>query len=173
MKRFLIYLIPLLAIFLLLQHTVVAQATAQTTLQGRVLDQNRKPVQGVTVAAIDQDQRIIRAVSTDVEGNYVIRLASKADSLTFSYIGNETIIQPIGSRSTINITMRTTSAGLGEVIVVAQRRTDNGLMPIADRNLTTATTKINAKEMEEMQAASIDQALQGRLTGCRYYSCFR
>jgi TonB-dependent SusC/RagA subfamily outer membrane receptor len=38
-------------------------------------------------------------------------------------------------------------------------------MNISERNITTATAKINAKELEEMQAASIDQALQGRLPG--------
>src|SRR4029078_10352859 len=46
-----------------------------------------------------------------------------------------------------------------------QKRTDNGMLSINDKNLTTATTKISAKELEEMQSASIDQALQGRLPG--------
>lgn len=166
MKRFLAHLITLFFAAFLLSAEVNAQGAAGTvTVQGRVLDQNKKPVQGVTVAEVDVEQRTIRAVSTDVEGNYVIRINNTEDSLTFSYIGNETIKQPIGSRRTINITMRTSSAGLGEVIVVAQRRTDNGLMNIKERNMTTATVKINAKEMEEMQAASIDQALQGRLPG--------
>src|SRR5690606_15330560 len=34
-----------------------------------------------------------------------------------------------------------------------------------ERDLTIAASKINAKDMEEMQAASIDQALQGRMPG--------
>ena len=152
--------------FLLVNGAAKAQnAAGAVTVQGRVLDQNKKPLHGVTVAEVDADQRTVRAVTTDVEGNYAIRINNRADSLSFSFIGTETILQPIGSRNTINITMKTTASGLGEVIVLSARRTDNGMMSIKDRDMTTAVSKINAKEMEEMQAASIDQALQGRLPG--------
>jgi TonB-linked SusC/RagA family outer membrane protein len=94
-----------------------------------------------------------------------MRIKTKSDSLSFSFIGNETIKQSIGNRTTVNLTMRSTASGLGEVVISAQRRTDNGMMSIRDKDLTTATTRINAKDLEEMQAASIDQALQGRLPG--------
>lgn len=154
---------------LLLLVTCVAKsqapAAATITVQGRVVDQDRKPVQGVTVAEVDRDQRTVRAVKTDIEGNYAIRVQSKNDSLSFSYIGNETIMQAIGSRTTINLTMRSNTRGLGEVVIQAQRRTDNGMFSIKENDLTTAQSRINAKDLEEMQAASIDQALQGRLTG--------
>ena len=54
---------------------------------------------------------------------------------------------------------------MGDVVVVSQRKADNGMLQISEREVTTAQVHINAKEMEEMQAASIDQALQGRLSG--------
>lgn len=166
MKRTLAINILLFFTVLLLQLNVNAQNNSgNVVVQGKILDQDRKPVADVTVAEIDKEQRIIRAVKTDVEGNFALRISNTADSLTFSYIGNETIKLPIGNRTTFNITMRSTSLGLGEVVVVAQKRSDNGMVPIPERNLTTAAARINAKEMEEMQAASIDQALQGRLPG--------
>jgi TonB-linked SusC/RagA family outer membrane protein len=167
MKRCLVKLIVLFSAAFLITATAGAQVNPATavTVQGKVLDQNRKPVQGVTVAEVDAEQRTIRAVTTDVLGNFAIRITNTADSLSFSYIGNETIRQPIGNRTTINVTMRRMDMGLSEVVVVARRRTDNGMMAIDERDLTTAAVKISAKEMEEMQAASIDQALQGRLPG--------
>ena len=166
MKKLIAQFTILCFAFVLVNTAARAQGTpGAITVQGRVLDQDRKPLQGVTVAEVDADQRTIRAVKTDVEGNYALKINSKADSLSFSYIGNETIKQAIGNRTTINVTMRSSSGGLGEVIVSAQRRSDNGLMPIKENAVTTATTRINAKDLEEMQAASIDQALQGRLPG--------
>ncbi len=43
---------------------------------------------------------------------------------------------------------------------------DNGTgLKIDDRDLTTSSATINAKDLEELQATSIDQALQGRLPG--------
>jgi len=108
------------------------------TVQGRVVDQNRKPVSGVTVAEVDADQRTVKAVQTDVNGNFAIHVERQSDSLAFSYIGSETIMQGIGNRTTVNVTMRTSARGMEEVVVVAQRRIDNGLMSISDKNLTTA-----------------------------------
>lgn len=166
MKKLLAQLLVLSLACLLRNPTAMAQgAPASATVQGRVLDQDRKPLHGVTVTEVDRDQRTIRAVRTDVEGNYAIKIQNKSDSLYFSFIGNETIRMPIGSRTTVNLTMRSSNSSMGEVIVSAQRRTDNGMMAIRDKDLTTAVAKINAKELEEMQAASIDQALQGRLPG--------
>ena len=66
-------------------------------------------------------------------------------------------------RTTINFQMEDGSSEMGEVIVVGGRKTDNGILNVSERNSTLAASKISAKEMEEMQAASIDQALQGRL----------
>ena len=166
MKKFLLQVLTFSTSLLLLNIGVQAQGNQRAaTVQGRVVDQNRKPISGVTVAEVDADQRTVKAVITDVDGNYAINVENKSDSLFFSFIGTETIRQAIGNRTTINISMRTTARGMEEVVVIAQKRTDNGLMPITDKNLTTAVTKINAKDLEEMQSASIDQALQGRLPG--------
>lgn len=166
MKKLLTRLIVLCFVILLQNTAAKAQGVAgTTTVQGRVLDQERKPLQGVTVAEVNRDQRTVRAVKTDVEGNFAIRIQDKEDSLSFSFIGTETLMYGIGNRTTFNITMRTNARSLGDVVVVAMRRQDNGMMTVKENDLTTATARINAKEMEEMQAASIDQALQGRLPG--------
>ncbi len=166
MKKFLAQGLVLCFVFLFGNSIAKAQGTPGSIIvQGRVLDQDKKPLQGVTVAEVDPDQRTIRAVKTDLEGNFAIKIKSKSDSLFFSFIGNETIKMSLGARTTFNVSMRSSNSGLGEVIVSAQRRSDNGMMSIRDKDLTTAVTKINAKDLEEMQAASIDQALQGRLPG--------
>lgn len=142
-----------------------AQATTGITVQGKVLDKQKNPIQGVTVAEVDADERTVKATTTDVDGNFAIRISSKKNKLSFSYIGYKTVNQPINDRTTFSINMENSANDLGEVVIVAQRKTDNGLVSIPERSLTTAVTKINAKDMEEMQAASIDQALQGRLPG--------
>jgi len=166
MKKLFVQLTAFCLAFLLGISAAKSQATPGTiTVQGRVLDQDRKPLHGVTVAEVDADQRTVRAVKTDIEGNYAIKIQNKNDSLSFSFIGNETIMQGIGNRTTVNLTMMSNNKGLDVVIVSAQRRTDNGMFSIKENDLTTAQTRISAKDLEEMQAASIDQALQGRLPG--------
>jgi TonB-linked SusC/RagA family outer membrane protein len=166
MEKFMLRVFSFCIALLLVSAGVQAQGNQRgVTVQGRVVDQNRKPVSGVTVAEVDADQRTVKAVQTDVNGNFAIHVERQSDSLAFSYIGSETIMQGIGNRTTVNVTMRTSARGMDEVVVVAQRRIDNGLMSISDKNLTTAAVRINAKDLEEMQSASIDQALQGRMPG--------
>jgi TonB-linked SusC/RagA family outer membrane protein len=150
------------------------KTTAQNTgggdnkvvVKGKVIDKKKKePILGASVTEVDADGRIIKGTSTDVEGNFVIRITNPKNKLTVSYIGFKSSSQSIGSRTTINFSMEDGSSDMGEVIVVAGKKTDNGILGINERNSTLAASKISAKEMEEMQAASIDQALQGRLAG--------
>ncbi|MEI9808544.1 MAG: hypothetical protein WDO16_12105 [Bacteroidota bacterium] len=69
------------------------------------------------------------------------------------------------SRQFFNQVLESNARDLGDVVILSQRRADNGMISISEKNLTTAQTRISAKDLEEMQAASIDQALQGRISG--------
>lgn len=140
--------------------------TAQTVLRGKIIDKAGKPIQGVSVSELDADNRIVKGAQTDVAGNYVLNNANVAKNrISVSFIGYKTITQKINGRTAINLTLEENQGDLGEVVITARPISSNGMMNIPEKNLTTAVAKINAKEMEEMQAPSIDQALQGRLSG--------
>ena len=140
--------------------------TAQTVLRGKIIDKAGKPIQGVSVSELDADNRIVKGAQTDVAGNYVLNNANVAKNrISVSFIGFKTITQKINGRTAINLTLEENQSDLGEVVITARPISSNGMMNIPEKNLTTAVAKINAKEMEEMQAPSIDQALQGRLSG--------
>ena len=158
----------LLCCLTLLALAAIANAQASKpgiTVQGRVLDAEKKPVHNLTVAELDADGRTIRAVKTDIEGNFAIKIANNDHRLSFSHISYKSQELSIGSRTTFNITVESSSRELSNVVVVGARRSDNGMVQIPEKNITTAQARISAKDMEEMQAASIDQALQGRLAG--------
>ena len=135
------------------------------SVQGKITDKDNKPIHGVTVAEIDGDGRTIKADRTDVNGSFSLRILDKSHRLSISHISFKSIVIPIGDNTVFNQSLEPDSKDIGEVVVLSQRRVDNGMVQITERNLTTAQVHINAKELEEMQSASIDQALQGRLTG--------
>ncbi|MBS1566998.1 MAG: SusC/RagA family TonB-linked outer membrane protein, partial [Bacteroidetes bacterium] len=155
--------------FLLMACAVLAlHAVAQTpvVVTGKVVDKQKHPIAGVSVSEVDNDKRIVHGVATDVEGNFSLRIGDPRHRLSFSIIGYRSQEElAINSRKVFNITMESSSKDMDEVIVVSQRKADNGMLPVSERNSTLASTHINAKEMEEMQATSIDQALQGRMAG--------
>jgi TonB-linked SusC/RagA family outer membrane protein len=128
-----------------------------------VSDPNGLP--GVTVVELDKNNRIVTGTSTNMDGEYSLDVKNSNDNLQFSFIGFKEQKITINGRSVINVKMEEIIHELTGVEVVAERTTSTGILDIADRNLSIPVGKINAKEFEDVQATSIDDALQGRLAG--------
>lgn len=162
--------LKVMILFFILLITV-AEAGAQdgpaaAVLRGKIIDKATKlPVEGASVSELDKEGRILKSTSTDVEGNYILRITNTDDSVSVTHIAYNTVIEAIAGRSVVNIAVESSLKSQEEVIVISQRRANNGLNDINERDLTTSVGRINAEVMEEMSATSIDQALQGRLAG--------
>ncbi|GAA4734221.1 SusC/RagA family TonB-linked outer membrane protein [Flavisolibacter ginsenosidimutans] len=135
-------------------------------IKGKIVDSKTKqPISGVSVTEMDADDRVIKGAKTDIEGNFVLKVANPKNKISVSFIGYKTVVEPLNGRTAVNFSLEDANNSMNEVIVTASRNVDNGMMSVKEKNSTLATSRINAKELEEMQAASIDQALQGRLAG--------
>ena len=161
---------------LLLAATCCLQVTAQAPaaspdnkviIRGKITDRKTKDgIQGASVSEVDADGRIIKGAATDIEGNYVLKITNPKNNISVSFVGYKTISQSINGRTNISFALdQGSNSDLEEAIVVAARRIDNGMGQTAERNLTTAVSRVSAKDVEEMASASIDQALQGRMSG--------
>lgn len=140
-------------------------AQAQLTVRGKITDpKDSSAVIGATVAELDADNRIVKGVTTDISGNFVIKLSNPNHILSISSIGYKSVKIPVKGQKSLSILLESTVAELSEVVISAQN-TDNGLMSVSERNTTIAVAKIDTKAIEEMQGTSIDQMLQGRLAG--------
>ena len=150
--------------------TVVHQVQAQSEnlLRGRVTDlATGEEVIGATVILMDNDNRTIQSTMTDVSGNYVIRVTQPNLRLMVSFTGyKNSRAVTVGTQTTINVTIESTTSNIEEVVVSARGSVDDGTgMGLSKYRNTASVVSINMKELEELQSASIDQALQGRLAG--------
>ncbi len=138
------------------------------TVRGKVTDKKDKlGVIGASVIEVDQNKRTITGVSTDINGNFALRVTNTKNHLIVSYIGYNTFqAGVIGTRTTINVVLEPSSNSLQEVVLTGKKMVNNGTgLNIAERNSTIASATINAKVLEELAVSSIDQALAGRLSG--------
>ncbi|WP_242689173.1 SusC/RagA family TonB-linked outer membrane protein [Pedobacter sp. SYSU D00535] len=145
-----------------------AQTTAERiTVRGKVTDRgDKQPIIGASVVELDKDGRTVAGVSTDIDGNFALRVSNPNNSIAVSFIGYKTFRQAIGGRTTLNIQLAPSANELTEVAITARRPVNNGTgLNIDARNSTVATATVQAKDLEELGAQSIDQALQGRLPG--------
>jgi len=156
----------ILALLSFMQVGAQAPASAdKTVIRGKITDRNKAPLQGASVSELDVDGRILKSAGTDIEGNFILRVTNPKNKISVSFVGFKSLTQNISERNTINFQLEQGGIDQEEVVVISTQRIDNGLGAVSERNLTTAVGRINAKDLEEMQATSIDQALQGRLAG--------
>lgn len=128
---------------------------AQQQVAGNVTTtESRKPLEGVTVTQRGTPVSVV----TDKEGNYRITLTRSDAILVFSYTGYKTIQQRINERQTINVVMEPDIKDLDDVVVVGYGR-------IRKSDLTGSVSKIKVKDANETPALSVDQFLQGRVSG--------
>lgn len=159
------------ALFILCSSELKAQEAIQKiTVRGKVTSQtDSKPVVGAYVIERDKDMRYINGAVTDVNGNYAITVTNSQNLISFSFIGFETKVEALNGRTNVNMVLSPSFVGLGEVVIseqAAQTGGNNGVgLNISQRNTTTAVSTIQVSAVQDLSVSSIDQALQGRLSG--------
>ena len=140
--------------FLLFCFILGASVSAQTiTVKGVIKDGSGEALPGVSVRVPGTTTGTI----TDVDGVYSVNVAPQG-TLIFSYLGYTTATVNVNNQTTINYTMKEDSKLLDEVVVVGY-----GTMRRSD--LTGSVVSISSTSIEEAVPTTIDQVLQGRISG--------
>ena len=101
-------------LFLMVGLLMAIGVNAQSiTVSGTVTDPTGEPLIGASVLA----EGTTTGASTDIDGNYTIKVASNA-VLVVSYVGYDTQRVPVEGRSTVNVEMKENSVMLNEVVAI-------------------------------------------------------
>lgn len=138
----------------LLSSVALLAQTRQVT--GRVVsDSTRQGLPGVSVTVKGSSA----STATGGDGRYTISIpATGSNTLVFSSIGFTTQEANVGNRSTIDITLVTSSAVMSDVVVV-------GYGAVRRRDLTSAVSSVTSRQLKDVPVSSAAEALQGRLAG--------
>ncbi|MDO5665132.1 MAG: SusC/RagA family TonB-linked outer membrane protein [Bacteroidia bacterium] len=124
-------------------------------ISGAVMDAKGAPLIGVTIKVKDTSQ----GTTTDQNGFYEITLDSdKNNILVFSYIGFTTKEIAVKDKKTINVTLQESLESLNEVTVIAYGERSN-------KELISSISSVKAKDIEELPSSSIENLLQGHMSG--------
>ncbi|MFC5044207.1 SusC/RagA family TonB-linked outer membrane protein [Aquimarina hainanensis] len=138
---------------LLLAFVVQLTFAQEKTVTGTVTDNSGLPLPGVNILIKGTNN----GTQTDFDGNYSIK-ANRGAVITFSYIGFTTKEMAIGDNSVISIQLEEDSAELEEVVVM-------GYSSKRKSEVTGSVVQIKAAEIEQVPVASVDQVLQGKVSG--------
>lgn len=132
-------------------------ATAQNSITGKVTDETGDALPGVTVAIPGTNL----GTSTDGDGKYTITAPAGSVSLTFSFIGYQTVTETIGNRQLINVVLATESAVLDEIVVNAL-----GFKGQRDRSGSTSSV-ISSQAVKSSGESQILNSLAGKASGVK------
>jgi len=129
---------------------------AQThNVSGKITDgESGLGIPGVTVVEVGT----MNGTTTDIDGNFTIKLASPASLLEVSFIGYKTQKIPVNSRTSINLTLESEATDLSEVVVI-------GYGTQKKKVVTGAIASVSSEEINSTPVLRIDQAMQGRTAG--------
>ncbi|CAI8348459.1 MAG: TonB-dependent receptor SusC [Formosa sp. Hel3_A1_48] len=130
-------------------------AMGQRTITGSIKDANGEPLPGATVIIKDTN----KGASSDIDGNYKIRISDDNTVLIYSYLGHVSQEVVVGARSKLDIIMMSDSEELGEVLISTGYRT------ISKAQSTGAYATVDSKKLDKIVSSSILDKLDGQLPG--------
>ena len=155
-----------LKLFLLIALAVLplaASAQAPGTMIHGVVRDDIEPLMMCNVVEIDEANRIVAHGQTDMNGNFSFRIVNPRHKLKISYVGYKTQIIPING-TTYNIKLEDANK-IEDVVIKATKRTQTSGLAIPIREMSVAHQTIDAKEFEGLGITTVDEALQGRISG--------
>jgi len=123
------------------------------TIHGTVTDQNGEAMIGANVL----EKGTTNGTITDMDGTFSLNVPNNA-TLIVSYLGYETQEVAVGTRTSLNITLREDALAIEEVVVVGY-----GTMRKSD--LTGAVAKVSTDELTQLSTIDIGKAIAGRVAG--------
>lgn len=124
------------------------------TIRGKVVDENRQPLPGVTIMMKGTQ----KGCSTDVNGEYTLVVPDQKIDLIFSFVGMQNQVIAVDNQEVIDVVMAASSEGLNEVVVT-------GYQTILKERATGSFSTINAEKLETKLQPNLNSVLEGLATG--------
>ncbi len=139
-----------------------AQVKAGDVISGTVSD-DIEPLMMVNVVEIDNTNRIVAHGVTDINGNFSFRCVNPKDHIQVSYVGYQKQTLPI-NKKVFKIVLKSNTQ-IEVVTIKGVKKTQSTGLSIPVTEISTAQQTIDMKEFEGLALTSVDEALQGRISG--------
>ena len=118
MKRRGQFYLFILLLMLFPTYLIVASDTADDRkvtwdVEGRISDSNGSPIVGAMVILKGTSQ----GVTSDIDGNFAIKVSSDRDVLVFSFLGYSSVELSVGTQTWFSVTLQEESLAVEQVIV--------------------------------------------------------
>lgn len=145
---------PLLVNAALANSGITTTIRADKTIKGKITDKETGDgLPGVNVVVKGTSS----GTTTDGEGSYTLSVPDNA-TLVFSFVGYISQEVVVGNRTSLDISLAADSKALSEVVVI-------GYGTAKKSDLTGSVGSVKEEQLRERPAPSLNQALQGKISG--------
>ena len=150
-----------------LQRALLLSFALVLVLAGPAAAQDQHAVEGTVTSAADGTALpgvnvVVKGTSigttTDGSGQYTLRAPAPTDTLVFSFVGYQTREVPIQERTSIDVTLQSSTLTQDEVVVT-------GYQSQQRRTLTGSVSSVEVQELEDDPSTNPIKSLQGRVAG--------
>ncbi len=134
--------------------SLIGGAYAQQTVTGTVTGDDGTGIPGVTVL----EKGTSNGTITNVDGGYTLKVSSDA-VLVFTFVGMQTVEEPVNGRSTVDVTMKASQIGLEEVVVTALGISKE------KKSLGYAVTEVGSDDVSLVKDNNAANSLIGKVAG--------
>lgn len=127
-------------------------------VEGRISDSNGSPIVGAMVIL----KGTSLGVTSDIDGNFSIKVSSDRDVLVFSFLGYSSVELSVGTQTWFSVTLQEESLAVEQVIVTGY---GNG---IKKESITGSIANINAGKLSQSVGANVSTALAGKVAGVNF-----
>lgn len=135
---------------------VIPAPPQQKKVTGKVVDDMGEPLPGVAIQVVGTP----RGVTTDIDGTYSLDVKN-SDKLSFSFLGMENQIIPVGNQKEINVKLKPKVDELEEITVVAFAKQKK-------ESVLASITTVKPSELK-VPSSNLTTALAGRMSGVISY----
>jgi iron complex outermembrane receptor protein len=137
----------------------LAQQAKDRNVTGKILDETNQPLVGVSVLV----KGTTIGTTSDLNGDFVLKVPGGNEELQFSIIGYETASVQIPSNNVINLQMKPSSKSLDEVVVIGYGTQRKG-------DLTGSIANVSTKDFNKGNISSPEQLINGKISGVQIMS---
>lgn len=141
-------------LFILISALSTQLYAQQLSITGKVVDENGEPMAGVSVGSKSNTIGTI----TDMNGHFSLKV-NKGQTLTFSFIGFETISTKVENTRPMTITMSENAFAVDEVVVTAL-----GIRK-EKKALAYSVSELKSEDLNRIKVPNIANELVGKIAG--------
>ncbi|MFA9389668.1 MAG: SusC/RagA family TonB-linked outer membrane protein [Prolixibacteraceae bacterium] len=144
----------------LLCISFISFAQQGEVIKGKVVSAtDKQALIGVTVVEVGT----VNGTTTDIDGNFVIKITQSDAKLRFSFIGFDYQEVNVDNQTEINVSLNSNISELDEVIAI-------GYGTVKKSDLTGSVVSVKADAIKEQNVGSIENALAGKAAGVQVTS---